>query len=166
MFSLFLRAVAVAGVLLPIASTSQAVERNTLDTRFFAGLQWNFGASQPELMLGVRRTETRSNQQVVGGKVDIAIPLLMDFSQIRPLIRLVGLAGNRDIQAEFGFGLQTINWRPVLSTGVQVPYANGGLNYIFGQGLNPFLGLNTLNRPPAPRPVTAPVIISPIPDEE
>ncbi len=120
-------------------------------TSFIAGLQWNFGDSQPELVLGVRRTQTSTSSQVRGAKIDLAIPLKADFGQIKPVVRVMGLAGNRDVQGEFGFGMRMLDWKPVVAAGAQIPYANGGINYVFGDGVKPYVGLNTVKRAVAPR---------------
>ena len=121
------------------------------ETRVLAGLQWNFGDSQPELVLGVRRTQTSTSSHVRGGKIDLAIPLKADFGQIKPVVRVMGVAGNRDVQGEFGFGMRVLDWKPVVAAGAQIPYANGGINYVFADGAKPYVGFNTLKRAVAPR---------------
>ncbi len=114
-----------------------------------AGFQWNFGTSTPELVLGVRRIETRQNDSTIGGKFDIAIPLnAVTFKT--PIVRLMAVGGNRDVQAEFGFGLKLMEWKAVAGLGVQAPYTNVGVNYIFNEGFNPYFGFNTLRKPTAP----------------
>jgi hypothetical protein len=125
------------------------IEETHAETRFMAGVQWNFGSSTPELVLGVRRIKTRNNDSTIGGKFDIAIPLNADTYKT-PVVRLMGVAGNRDVQGEFGFGLKLMEWKAVVGVGVQAPYTNGGVNYIFNDGLNPYFGFNTLKKPTAP----------------
>jgi hypothetical protein len=121
------------------------------ETSFFTGLQWNFGDRQPELVLGVRRAQTTTERHVRGAKIDLAIPLLADLGQIKPVVRVMGLAGSRDVQGEFGFGLRLLDWKPVAGAGLQIPYANGGLNYVLDDGIKPYAGFNTLKRAVAPR---------------
>ena len=85
----------------------------------------------------------------MGGKLDIAIPLNAATYKM-PIVRLMAVGGNRDIQAEFGFGLKLMEWKAVVGAGVQAPYSNIGVNYIFNEGLNPYFGFNTLKKPTAP----------------
>ncbi len=126
-----------------------ANEQLHAETRVMGGVQWNFGSSSPELVLGVRRIETRQNDSALGGKLDIAIPLnLVTFKT--PIIRLMAIGGNRDVQGEFGFGLKLMEWKAVVGAGIQAPYTNGGVNYIFNDGLNPYFGFNTLKKPASP----------------
>jgi hypothetical protein len=128
--------------------------RNADETRLFVGLHWNFGDSRPELILGVRRTETTSDDQVFGGKVDIAIPLTNDLAAVKPVVRAMSVIGNREVQGEFGGGIRTMDWAPLLAAGMQGPYSNAGANYIFGDGLKPYIGVDTLARPRASRSPT------------
>jgi hypothetical protein len=119
------------------------------ETRFMAGLQWNFGTSNPELVLGARRTETQSDNSVLGGKFDLAIPInTVDF--MKPVVRVMGLGGNRDVQGEFGFAMRLIDWKPMLSLDAQGPYSTAGFNLGLDWKIDPFAGFNSLNRPSAP----------------
>ncbi len=120
------------------------------ETRFVAGLQWNFGDSQPELVLAVRRTETMGSSEVLGGKLDVAIPLRFDMN-IKPVVRLLGVAGDRDVQGEYGFGFQAFDMKPLLAIGMQAPFTNIGVNYLFGDGYKPYVGLNSFQRAVAPK---------------
>lgn len=131
----------------PIAGPGSV--RSVWATKFFAGLQWNFGDSRPELVLGVRRSETNTSNHVAGGKADLAVPLTTQFAEIKPVLRIMGLYGNRDVQAEFGFGMRAFDWKPLAGAGVQAPHANGGLNYVFADGFKAYAGANTLARAPA-----------------
>ena len=116
------------------------------DTQFLAGLQWNFGDSTPEFVVGVRHTRTNTSDNVVGIKGDVAVPL--DNKRWKqPVVRVMGVAGNRDVQGELGLGVQVNTWKPVVGAGVQGPFVNGGANYIFGDGLKPYIGVNSLKKP-------------------
>ncbi len=129
--------------------------RNTWDTRFSVGLQWNFGTMLPELVLAVRRTDTTPHNQVYGGQADISFPInLADPLQL-PTVRALGLAGNRDAQGQAGIGLQLAHWAPLAAVGLQVPYASGGANYVLGQGLQPYGGVNAFSRVSAPRIISS-----------
>ena len=134
-----------------LPTAGPGVNESVRETKFFAGLQWNFGDSQPELVLGARRSETSTSKEVRGGKIDLAIPLRLSLDEIKPVIRVLGVAGNRDVQGEFGFGLRLLDWKPLIAVGAQVPYANGGVNFVFNDGVKPYVGFNTLKRAVAPR---------------
>ena len=115
-----------------------------------AGLQWNFGTSTPELVLGTRRTETQSDNSVLGGKFDIVVPL-NPATFMKPIVRVMAVGGNRDIQGEFGFATRLIDWKPMLSLGVQGPYSNAGIDLGLDWKIDPFAGFNSLTRPKAAR---------------
>ncbi len=115
------------------------------ETRVFVGLQWNFGNDRPEIMLGVRHTETDSDDSVIGGKFDIALPF--DLANFRPTIRLLALAGNRDLQGEAGLGIQTSDWKPLIAVGAQLPFLDFGANYVFDEAFKPYIGLDSLKKP-------------------
>ena len=136
---------AQAAVLVPVTSARD-------EARVGVGLQWNFGSSQPELMLAARWTRTQTDSNVVGVKFDVALPVLNGW---RPTLRLMGLAGDRDIQGEFGFGYRFATSKFVLGLGAQAPYVNGGMNYEFGDSVAAYAGVNTFGRLVAPRQTTA-----------
>jgi len=117
------------------------------ETQFFAGLQWNFGTSAAELVGGVRRTRTSADNDVTGVKADVALPLGRDI--LSPKVRLLALGGSRLVQAELGGGFDFAAGSPVISGGVQLPYVNGGANYVVGSGVQPYVGVNSLQRPPS-----------------
>ncbi len=116
-----------------------------LDTRFLAGLRWNFGTSTPEAVVGFRRTKTKQDNDLgdtKGVQVDFAIPLSAEA--IHPTLRLLGVVGTRQVQGEIGFGIQMIDWKPVGSLGVHAPYSEAGVNYYSGDGWKPYLGIDSI----------------------
>lgn len=119
---------------------------NTWETAGFVGLQWNFGTSSPELLVGIRRTQTNIDDDVAGGKLDFAFKLDTKTFTL-PTVRMMGLYGNREIQGEFGAGIQLHDFKPVIGAGAQVPFINLGANYVFGKGLDIYAGFNTLRKP-------------------
>lgn len=132
---------ALASAPLTIVSTTSRTE-----TVVFAGIQWNFGSSTPELVLGARTTRSTDTHSVFGGKIDIAIPL--DEKAWRmPTLRILGLGGSCDVQGEAGVGYSFATSSPLFALGVQAPYANAGLNYSIGGKLSPYIGLNSLRKP-------------------
>jgi len=135
----------------PVETTSTS---SASEIQFLGGLQWNFGTNAPELVLGFRETRTSSSDEVVGGKLDLEFPLNAHFLDAFT-IRGMGLAGDRDVQGEFGLGLSGFDFKPLLAGGIQGPYVNGGVNYIFGTGFEPYLGANSLSRPHKPNTHTS-----------
>jgi hypothetical protein len=125
--------------------------RKTLQTVFSFGVQWDFGENRPDFVAGVRRTQTNTTSHVTGSKIDVSFPLTFDDG-FQPRVRVLGLAGNRTAQGEAGVGVSVKQSKlsPLVAAGVQFPYVNGGANYIFGAGLKPYLGVNTINRAPGP----------------
>ena len=146
------------------------VLRKAWETKVFAGLQWNFGDKETNLIFGVRRTQTGIDSVVRGAKFDLAVPLRSEFVGIKPVVRIMGVAGNRDVQGELGLGFKAIDWKLIVAGGIQAPYFNAGVNYVFDEGFKPYAGLNTLKRAVAPRseggtltcPTNHPYVLTPI----
>ena len=134
---------AVAGVALPTTSFS---DRN--ETIFSIGIQLDFGDMQPEIVGAVRHTNTDEDNDVVGGKLDVAIPILGD-DNFMPTVRVLGLAGSRDVQGEAGLGFDFAAQQAMVGAGVQVPYVNGGVNLQFDGEWHPYLGVNTYDGAPS-----------------
>jgi hypothetical protein len=78
------------------ASEVAGTLRGNTATRFSVGLQWNFGAEQPELVAAVRRAETTPHQQVYGVQADLAMPVSLSQPLQWPTLRLLGVAGGDD----------------------------------------------------------------------
>lgn len=128
--------------------------RSNAALRFSIGVQWNFGTMTPEVVAAFRRTETRPHQQVYGGQVDLAYPINFAQPLQWPTVRALGLAGNRDAIGQAGLGVQLGSGAPVLALGIQGPYSTAGVNYVTGQGFQPYFGVNSFARAVAPRLVT------------
>ena len=156
-FSQVARAGLVLAALLATAGPSSAFKLEPVESRrdafrIGAGLQWDFGSMMPSFILSGRWTQTRTNDSVVGGRVELAIPLMADY---RPTVRLLALAGNRDVQGEAGFGYRFATSDFLVGLGVQAPYTNVGVNYAFASSFMPYAGVNTFGRAPASRMSTS-----------
>src|SRR4051794_17711585 len=93
-------AVAVSFVsAIALAGNSAYTLSSRYQTVFSLGIRFDFNDMRPQLVAGVRRTETTGHNGVFGGKLDIAFPLSMDMA-FDPSIRLLGVAGGRDVQGE------------------------------------------------------------------
>ena len=126
--------------------------KSRFQTIFSLGVQWDFGDKKPQVVAGVRRTQTTTQSAVYGGKMDIAIPLSTD-GLFNPTVRLLAVGGDRTVQGEAGVGATRTTQgaiSPLLALGAQAPFVNGGVNYVNGQGMAPYLGVNTVKRAAAP----------------
>ena len=125
------------------------------ETVFSLGIQFDFGDMQPELVGAVRHTKTDDDNDVYGGKLDVAVPLLGD-DNFMPTVRALGLAGSRDFQGEAGLGFDFASQQALVGAGVQVPYVNGGVNLQFDGEFHPYLGVNTYDGAPSRQLVPLP----------
>ena len=73
-------------------------------TTGFAGINWTFGAgkSSPELIIGVAQKSGGCSSDVTGAKASVHFGLNGGFTFSK--VKVTGLAGNSDVQGEFGFG--------------------------------------------------------------
>lgn len=115
---------------------------------FFMGINWNFGTKAPELVLGLRSVRTGVDKKSSGAQLDVFLPFLGGISFDR--IRLSYVGGQRSVLGQLGFGYSFSQQTPLVGVGVQVPYANFGLDYLFRGTALPYVGLNSLNRPKTP----------------
>jgi len=113
---------------------------NNSDATAFIGIQMDLTDLQPQLVGGVRYTDTSASNSVIGAKADIAFPLHATTS-FAPTIRLMGLAGNPDLQGETGLGYNFSTSQPVLAIGAQGSFLNGGANFELGRTWKPYIGI-------------------------
>jgi hypothetical protein len=117
-------------------------------TQAYAGLRWNFGDQKPAIVTGLRFTNTDPSGLVLGAKLDAAFTLGGD--SFAPTVRLLGVAGNRLVQGEFGFGVDTATMSALLAAGVQLPYAAAGANFSLDGYIAPYVEVNGLSQPAKP----------------
>lgn len=145
---------ASAAPLIPTTSQEDAL----IQTQFLLGFQWNFGNGAPEFVFGVRSTRNYTDNGAYGGKLDIAVPVSINWT--RPVVRVMAVAGVREAQLELGGGARLFDWSPVFAAGLQGPYSNGGANYLPGEGIKPYLGVNDfgeLQKPPPTAVIRPPI---------
>ena len=135
----------VCGVQAQATSTTTTLHKRS-ETVVFGGIQWNFGASNPELVLGVRTSQSNRTSNVTGAKFDVAIPL-DSKAWTMPTFRAMGLAGSCDVQGEAGLGWSFATNKPLLTLGVQAPYSTAGINYTIPGSFAPYVGVNSLHKP-------------------
>ena len=144
----------LAGISHGLAFPFELRRESKVETLLSLGIQWDFGDAVPQAVVGIRSTTTSAEDAVAGGKLDLTLPL--DFkAKFQPIIRAMGVAGNRDVQGEAGFGMKPESGQFLLGAGLQGPYVNGGANYLIGKGVNPYFGVNSIGR------ATGPTIITP-----
>jgi hypothetical protein len=124
----------------PLTTTSAS------DTVAFMGLQWNFGVSVPEFVVGTRYTQSNSDNIAAGAKLDVAFPLTAKQWKL-PTLRLMGLYGTCTVQGELGLGASLSDMKPFVAAGAQGPYVNGGANISLEAKANPYFGFNSLGAP-------------------
>ena len=154
---------AMAGINYSTPTGGPSTTKSRFQTIFSIGVQWDFGDKKPQVVAAVRRTQTTTQSAVYGAKMDVAIPLSTE-GFFNPTVRLLAVGGDRTIQGEAGVGA-TRNaqgaFTPLLALGAQVPFVNGGVNYGIGQGLAPYLGINTVKRATAPERTPSTLICPP-----
>ena len=155
MKKLLLAGAAVLAVTPALSDSLHSITTTTARTETAAliGLQWNFGTSAPEIVLGFRTTNIRPSGSVWGGKFDVAIPLDADKWR-RPTVRVLGVGGRRDVLAEAGLGYSFASSSIVIGAGVQAPFVNVGVNFTPGSTVMPYFGVNSFTRPKGPKKTT------------
>src|SRR5205085_7807382 len=127
-----------------VPPTIEKKSRN--DNTVYAGINWNFGARDgATIVLGYRDARVNKHNDVDGWKVEATWVLSgapSGFGEIRAKY----LKGQRDVQGELGAGFSGAHEAFLLNAGVQGPYINGNLDYLFNKGFLASIGANTLNK--------------------
>ena len=129
--------------------TTSKKSRN--DNTIYAGINWNFGVRNgATAVLGYRDAHVKKNGNVDGWKVEATMVLSgapMGFGELRAKY----LKGEREVQGEVGLGFSGAHEAFLLHGGVQGPYINGGVDYLFNKGWLASIGVNTLNKVKKPK---------------
>jgi hypothetical protein len=127
----------------PTFTTTVIGQEEASEDEFFAGLNWQFGASsQAELVVGYRDVDVKSDGDVDGFGLDFTFPLK---GGIKPgELRLKGIDGDEDLQGEFGLGWSFAHKGFLLTAGAQGQHVTAGTDYVFGAGWEPYIGVNTV----------------------
>jgi hypothetical protein len=116
------------------------------DNSIYAGINWNFGARNgATAVLGYRGAKIKSNGHVDGYKAEVTWVLTgapMGFGEAR----VKYLNGRRSAQGEIGIGFSGAHEAFLINGGVQGPYANGSVDYLFDKGYLASIGVNSLNK--------------------
>ena len=116
------------------------------DNRLYVGINWNFGVRDgATAVVGYRVAKVAAGGHVHGYKAEISYVLSgapMGLGEAR----LKYLNGSRSAQGEAGAGYSFASQAFLVNLGVQGPYVNGGVDYLFDKGWLASIGVNTLSR--------------------
>jgi len=126
-------------------------KRSRNDNSVYVGINWNFGARNgATAVLGYRDAKVKSNGNVDGYKVEATWVLSgapMGFGELRAKY----LKGERNVQGEVGLGFSGAHEAFLINGGVQGPYINGNIDYLFNKGWLASIGVNSLGKVKKPR---------------
>ena len=135
-----------------VPPTVEKKSRN--DNTVYVGINWNFGArTGATAVLGYRDAHVKKNGNVDGWKAEATWVLSgapMGFGEIRAKY----LKGEREVQGEIGAGFSGAHEAFLLNAGVQGPYINGNLDYLFNKGFLGSIGVNSLDKVKKPKKVS------------
>lgn len=112
--------------------------------KFFAGINWTFGAGPsvgPEGVIGFHSTRVKPGS-VKGQGIKLTFPL--SGGPQFGAVKLTAINGNRHLQGELGFGYSFLMGAPLLTGGGFGSHLMFGSDYIFGHGFRPYLGVHTM----------------------
>lgn len=130
------------------------VKSSRNDNSLYVGINWNFGVrTGATAVLGYRDAKVKSNGNVDGFKVEATWVLSgapMGFGELRAKY----LKGERSAQGEVGLGFSGAHEAFLIHGGVQGPYINGGVDYLFNKGWLASIGVNSLGKVKKPKETT------------
>ena len=136
-----------------VPPTIEKSSRN--DNSVYVGINWNFGVREgATAVLGYRDAKVKANGNVDGFKIEATWVLSgapMGFGELRAKY----LKGEREVQGEVGAGFSGAHEAFLLNAGVQGPYINGNLDYLFNKGWLASIGVNSLGKVKKPRETLA-----------
>jgi hypothetical protein len=142
--------VAFAGLLTAPATPTTMVSGSGSSTdtvnRGYAGLKWTLGEGlTPAVVVGYRHARVQSNGDTQGGDVSFSLNLV---DGVHPgKLRAKYFNGQENVQGEVGGGYDFTKGI-FAGMGVQGPYTNLGVDYLFtaGSSWEPYFMLNTLKK--------------------
>jgi len=116
------------------------------DNKLYVGINWNFGIRNgATAVVGYRAAKVAAGGHVHGYKAEISYVLSgapMGFGEFRAKY----LNGGRSVQGEAGVGYSFASQAFLINGGVQGPFINGGVDYLFDKGWLASIGVNSLGR--------------------
>jgi hypothetical protein len=129
--------------------TTTITKKSRQDNKVFVGINWNFGVREGLTgLVGYRYAKVSTSDRVSGALADLTFPITGATFGIGEL-HVKGLAGNRSAQGEAGVGYGFQSSAFLLNAGVRAPYVNAGVDYLFSKGWQPYIGVNSLDKPKA-----------------
>ena len=126
-------------------------KKSRSDNTVYVGINWNFGVRNgATAVVGYRDARVNTHKNVDGWKAEATFVLSganMGFGEIRAKY----LKGERDVQGELGLGFSGAHEAFLLNGGVQGPYVNGNIDWLWGKGLLFSIGANTLDSVKKPK---------------
>ncbi|MDO6562179.1 hypothetical protein Q4488_02180 [Amphritea sp. 1_MG-2023] len=143
-----------AGIAPPMTTLTDVEESKD---EIFAGLNWELGGSlTPQLVIGFRSVDVKSDGDVEGAGTSISFSLLEKrFDKFK----LFGIKGNDDVAGELGVGYGFINQHWLAMLGAQGDYINIGINLTQPAGFGFHGELNTTDFK-APDQKSTPIILN------
>lgn len=138
--------IALAGFIAPSPTVTTSGSAKDTVNRGYAGLKWTLGQGlTPAIVVGFRRATVDPDGDTRGGDISFSFNLA---GGPRPdKLRVKYFNGQENAQGEVGAGYD-FSKGVFAGLGVQGPYANLGVDYLFTQGApwEPFFMLNTLKK--------------------
>lgn len=137
----------------PTFTTVVVGQDKSSEDEFFAGINWQFGASpQAEIVLGYRDVNVHSDGDVDGMGLDFTFPIKngITFGEMR----FKAIDGQDDWQGELGLGWSFLHKGFLLTGGAQGNFLTLGTDYVFGSGWEPYIGANSIGDYDAPSYLT------------
>ena len=135
-----------------VPPTVEKKSRN--DNTIYVGINWNFGVRNgATAVLGYRDAHIKKNGNVDGWKVEGTVVLSgapIGLGEVRAKY----LKGEREVQGELGLGFSGAHEAFLLNAGVQGPYINGNVDYLFNKGWLGSIGVNSLGEAKKPKKTT------------
>ena len=152
MRTLFGTLILVACSILSVPSYAGALASTTTfsgseETVFSVGLRLEFGdIVKPSVVVGVRRTETDTNNDVTGALAEIAIPVAPNSTFI-PSFRVMGIFGDTNVQGLAGIGFDFDKNQFLVGLGAQGNFVDGGVNIKADGSISPYIGGSSYDGP-------------------
>lgn len=127
-----------ATVTTTVSGTTDTVDRG------YAGLEWTLGEGlTPAVVVGYRHARVQSNGDTQGGDISFSFNVISGFHPGK--LRAKYFNGQENVQGEVGGGFDFAKG-VFAGVGVQGPYTNLGVDYLFttGSPWEPYFMLNTL----------------------
>tara|TARA_B110000503_G_scaffold34594_1_gene56345 strand:+ start:4429 stop:5013 length:585 start_codon:yes stop_codon:yes gene_type:complete len=116
------------------------------DNKIYAGINWQFGVKASfNAILGLKSTHTSSGGNITGGDFNVSIPIDKEyFRDVKLKAEYVN--GNITGQGNVGVGYIFGRDKFLGTIGYSLPYVKLGTDYVFQDGFEPYLQINTLDK--------------------